>query len=61
MATMTKEEFKRRWETDNPPIMNDDCADCAIAWGLCRHPRTMPIMDVVLMVLKHVGIDPNVE
>jgi len=31
MATMTIEEFKRRWETDNPPIMNDDCADCATA------------------------------
>lgn len=54
---LTVEEFKRRWETDNPPITNNDCADCAIAWGITPHPKTMPIQALVIMVLAYAEID----
>ena len=54
----SKEEFKKLWESDEHGggITNDDCADCAKAWGLCSNPRCMPIGDVVGMVCKAVGV-----
>ena len=41
MNVMTREEFKRRWESDDSGdgITFDDIAECAIAWGLFRTPR----------------------
>lgn len=57
MLTLSKEEFKRRWGTNNPPITNNDCADCAVAWGLTQHPKSLPIQTVVHMVLDYLKID----
>jgi uncharacterized Fe-S cluster-containing radical SAM superfamily protein len=39
---MNKEEFKRRWESDDygGGITFDDIANCAIEWGICTSPRT---------------------
>lgn len=51
---MTKEEFKKRWESDElgGGICFDDVADCAEAWGLYRRPRTLQIDRVLYSVLK---------
>jgi hypothetical protein len=54
---MTKEEFKKRWESDElgGGICFDDVADCAQAWGLFRRPRTSQINRVLYSVLKAAG------
>lgn len=38
---MTKEEFKKRWESDENGggITFDDIAECAISWGIDQTPR----------------------
>ena len=47
MNVMTKEEFKRRWESDDGGgITFDDIATCAKDWGLFSTPRTAR-MDLV--------------
>jgi len=53
----TKEEFKKRWDgdADGGGISNDDCVDCAFAWGLLKRPRTMPIEIVIDKVLEAAG------
>lgn len=50
---MTKEEFKLRWDKDEngDGITVDDIADCAVAWKLCTHPKTLPIDTVIRMVV----------
>lgn len=51
--TMTPEEFKKRWESDDGiSITFDDMADCAIAWGLSRRPKTRPLDVIRYLVLK---------
>ena len=54
---MTKEEFKKRWESsyDGGGINLNDIADCAEAWGIASCPRTMPILLVRYLVLKAAG------
>ena len=54
---MTKEEFKKRWESDDVGggIDFDDVADCAKAWGLFRTPRTSQINRVLYRVLTAAG------
>lgn len=54
MKAMTKEEFKARWESNDVGggISFDDVADCAVAWGLFRTPRTSQINRVLYRVLK---------
>lgn len=54
MTTMTREQFKTRWESgdDGGGITYDDIADCAIAWGLTSTPRTQDINRVRDMVLE---------
>jgi len=44
-SAMTKEEFKKRWDSDESGggITYDDIAECAIAWGICSKPRIHPI------------------
>ena len=55
--TMTKEEFKQRWESNDNGggITFDDIADCAVAWGLFRTPRTSSIDLVRYRVLVAAG------
>lgn len=55
--SMTKEEFKKRWESDDDGggINFDDIADCAKAWGLYRTPRTAQIDVVRYRVLTAAG------
>lgn len=45
---MTKEEFRRRWDSspDGSGITFDDIANCAIEWGIFSRPRIQRI-DVV--------------
>lgn len=55
--TMTKKEFKNRWESndDGGGITFDDIADCAKAWGLYSTPRIHDINEVRRAVLKSAG------
>ena len=55
--TMTKQEFKDRWDGDDNGggINFDDIADCAKAWGLFRSPKTCRIDMVRYKVLKQAG------
>ena len=54
---MTKEEFKKRWDSDDDGggITYDDLADCAIKWGLFSRPKTMDMELVKKVVLRHSG------
>ena len=54
---MTKEEFRRRWESgdDGGGITFDDIAECAKDWGLYSTPRIHDICDVRRAVLKAAG------
>lgn len=51
---MTKEEFKRRWESDDDGggITFNDIAECAIAWHISSTPRIRPIDLIRYQVLK---------
>lgn len=55
--TMTQEEFRDKWESDENGggITFDDIAECAKNWGLYSSPRTNPIGDVTYAVLKKAG------
>ena len=57
--TMSKVEFKWRWELDDDGdgIDFDDIADCAKAWGLFRTPRTARIDVVRYRVLKEADVE----
>ena len=54
---MTKEEFARRWDSDEDGggITYDDIADCAVAWGITSSPRTQPVDDIARKVVKASG------
>lgn len=54
---MTKDEFKKRWESNDSGggITFDDIAECAIKWGITKTPRVMQIDRVRYMVLKAAG------
>jgi len=55
---MTKEEFKKRWESNDSGggITVDDCADCYIEWGLGTQPRCKPVKEVIALVVKAAGV-----
>jgi hypothetical protein len=55
---MKKEEFKKRWESDDTGggITMDDVADCYVEWGLGTKPRIRPMDMVLYRVVKHAGI-----
>lgn len=55
---MTKEEFRKRWESDENGggITYNDCAQCAIAWGITDRPFTYAIDTIVKAVCKAAGI-----
>ena len=57
MNAMTKEEFKARWESnDNGGGINyDDIANCAVAWGVSRTPKTRRIDVIRYQVLVAAG------
>jgi hypothetical protein len=54
---MTKEEFKTRWESNDNGggISYDDIANCAVAWGISRTPRTRRIDVIRYQVLVEAG------
>lgn len=56
-AVMTKEQFRDRWNSDETGggITFDDIADCAKAWGICSHPKILPITQVRDLVLEAAG------
>jgi len=51
---MTKEEFKKRWESNDNGggITFDDIAECAKKWGISATPRTQQIGAIRYKVLK---------
>lgn len=51
--TLTKPQFKTRWESDDEGggLTFDDIADCAKEWGLYPSPRTARIEMVLYSVL----------
>ncbi len=51
---MTKEEFKRRWESDENGggITYEDIATCYVLLGVGIHPKVKPIHTVCYQVLK---------
>lgn len=55
--TMTKQEFKERWESNDHGggITFNDMADCAEAWGLTPCARIRLIYTVRYEVLKAAG------
>lgn len=57
----TKENFKELWESDEAGggITNEDCADCAKAWGLYSTPRCSPMERVVYDVCKEAGVSES--
>lgn len=54
---MTKEEFRRRWDSgpDGGGITDDEVADCAKAWGLYDRPRCAQRDHVIMKVVKAAG------
>lgn len=56
---MTREEFKRRWDSDDDGggITFDDIAEVAEKWGLFRTPRIHPIDRVRDAVLRAAGCE----
>lgn len=59
MATMTKAEFKQRWDSDENGggITGDDVADCAKAWGLFHTPRIKPMGTVIQAVCRAAEVE----
>jgi len=57
MTAMTKEEFKTRWESDDNGggISFLSIADCAVAWGISRTPKTRRMDVIRYQVLKAAG------
>jgi len=57
MTAMTKEEFKKLWESGEwgGGITYDDIAKCAVAWGVFAQPKTCRIDVVRYQVLKAAG------
>lgn len=60
---LTKEKFKELWDSNESGggITNDDCADCAAAWGLAKIPRIMSIDKIVYMVCKAANVNDMPE
>lgn len=56
---MTKEEFKKRWESDDDGggITFDDIADCAKEWKLYLRPKIHNMSIVADTVLKAAGCE----
>jgi len=56
--SMTREEFKLRWESDDNVggINFEDIAICAKAWGVCASPKTMEMSAVRYKVLKAANV-----
>lgn len=52
--SMTKEEFKLRWESNDSGggITFNDIADCAISWKVSSSPKAQPINQIRYRVLK---------
>lgn len=59
VVKMDKQQFKTRWESgdDGGGITFNDIADCAVAWGISRNPKTEPINRIRYLVLKAAGTE----
>ena len=58
VLSMAKQEFKKRWESDDAGggISFEDVANCAKAWGIASYPRTMRLELIRYLVLKAAGV-----
>lgn len=61
--SMTREEFKRRWESDESGggITMDEVADCAQAWGIADRPKIRPMQLILYQVLKAADVSDAEE
>ncbi len=59
----SKEKFKELWEANSAGsgITFDDIAECAVAWGISRDPRTRPIDEITYKVLKAAQVNDAEE
>jgi len=59
LKDMTKQEFKKRWESDKNGggITNTDIANCAIKWGITPRPCTMRMDVITYEVLRAANTD----
>lgn len=55
---MTKEEFRKRWESDEDGggLTFDDAASCAVEWGITSQPKTQPMQSVLYRVLVSANV-----
>ena len=56
---MTKEEFKKRWESNDSGggITVNDCVDCYVEWGLGTQPTCKRVKDVIAAVVNAACIE----
>ena len=56
---MTKQEFKKRWESDDEGggITFEEIADCAKKWELYATPKIKPIDEVRYKVLREASVN----
>ena len=54
IMVFTREKFKELWEANSAGsgITFNDIAECAVAWGISRNPRTSPLDEITYKVLK---------
>lgn len=60
---MTKEEFKKRWESseNGDGITFKDFAECAIAWNISSTPQIRPMLKIANQVLVAAGCEKYFE
>lgn len=60
---MTKEEFKKRWESNDEGggITFNDIAKCAKEWGISSTPKIRDINRITYLVLKEAKIKDHEE
>lgn len=51
---MTKQQFKRRWESDaeGGGITYDEIAECAVLWNISSRPKICAIDEITYKVLQ---------
>lgn len=56
---MTKEEFAKRWDSDEEGggITYEEIAECAISWGVSSRPRTTNMRKLAKRVVEASGAE----
>lgn len=56
---MTKEEFKKRWDSNENGggITYDEIAECAVGWGITERPKIQPIRLITAAVCRAANVE----